>query len=110
CIGCIHDGIGQQASGSRHQAAGIRHRGQITDSLMQFDWRVVWRYVARTELWSAERSADRSSVRPTFSDFIQVVDQYTGRKSDRRYTVSDTPIHVTYPLKPIYTDDDILTI
>jgi hypothetical protein len=45
------------------------------------------------------------------SDMIHIVDQYTGRTDDDRYTVSHTGLMASYPLstKP-YTDNDMLAI
>ena len=45
------------------------------------------------------------------SDFIHVVDQYTGSSADNRYTVSDTHFTINYhPSAAAFTDADMLAI
>src|SRR5215469_13077125 len=45
------------------------------------------------------------------SDFIHVVDQYTGSGADNRYTVSDTHFTINYhPSAAAFTDADMLAI
>ena len=45
------------------------------------------------------------------SDFIHVVDQYTGSNADNRYTVSDTHVMINYkPSASPFTDADMLAI
>jgi hypothetical protein len=45
------------------------------------------------------------------SDFIHVVDQYTGSNADNRYTVSDTHFTINYrPSAAPFTDADMLAI
>lgn len=106
------DDAGEHARGTRYSADLQYHGGPVVTSMQQ--------HLIYVNLGS---SASCNTVATCWGDphrflrdlgrshMIHIVDQYTGSNADDRYTVSDTPVRVSYSANgPVFGNEDILAL